>query len=103
MANPSVTETITAPDIAAGVTYDYTFTTNADLSAVGSYDLKVSVTYPAIPLVTNDTLTKIFKQLDNPPINLNSDFLDDIETAYRSDLYVQQIGLDGKDRYDFVT
>lgn len=102
--DPPVNEIITTPAIAAGSTYEYTFTTTADMSAVGTYNLSASVSYSADPVSANDTLAKVFKQLDNPFIDLNSvDFFDDIETATHSSYFSGQIGLDGADRYDFVS
>lgn len=101
--NPPVNETIIAAVIAARGSYTYTFTTKADLSAIGNHDLKVSVSYPGDPVVKNDTLRKIFKQLDNPPIDLTTDFVDDMEAAAVQAHTTPQIGLQGSDRYDFTT
>ncbi|MEO8403938.1 MAG: S8 family serine peptidase, partial [Chitinophagaceae bacterium] len=102
-ANPVVNETITAPNIAGGATYNYTFTATADLSAIGIYDLTASVSYPSDPVSHNDTLSARIKQLDNPLINLATDFLDNMETAPEQSWTTAQTGLDGLDRYDFVT
>ena len=99
--NPPVNETIIAPNIVARGLYTYNFVTPANLSAIGSYDLKVSVSYPGDPVPKNDTLTKTFKQLDNPFIDLTTDFLDDIESAAVQTHTTQQTGLSGLDRYDF--
>jgi len=99
--NPPVNETIVAPNIAALGSYTYNFVAPADLSAIGSYDLKVSVSYPGDPVPKNDTLTKTFKQLDNAFIDLTTDFLDDIESAAVQTHTTQQTGLSGLDRYDF--
>ena len=99
--NPPVNETIIAPGIAASSTYDYSFTTLADMSAIGLHPLKVSVSYPADPVIKNDTLSTIFKQIDNPLIDLTTDFVDDIETADVQSYKTPQIGLQGLDRYDF--
>lgn len=101
--DPPVHETITAPNIAAGATYDYTFVTTADMSAIGSYSLKVSVSYPGDAVTANDTLVKIFKQIDNQPIDLTTDFLDDIESATDQAYGSAYMGLEGIDRYDFTT
>lgn len=101
--DPPVNETITAPNIAAGATYNYTFVTAADMSAVGSYPLKVSVSYPGDAVTANDTLTKVFKQIDNQPIDLTADFLDDIESATDATYGSAYMGLEGIDRYDFTT
>ena len=101
--NPPVTETIVAPNIGSRLSYNYTFTAPVNLSAVGTYQLKVSVSYPGDPYVQNDTITAIFKQLDNPFINLATDFIDDIESAVPKAYTGRQVGLSGLDRYDFNT
>ncbi|MEI9946212.1 MAG: S8 family serine peptidase [Chitinophagaceae bacterium] len=102
--NPAVNEIITAPNIGAGATYNYTFTVPVDMSSVGSYNLQASVSYPGDPVTTNDTLRKTFKQLDNTVINLTTDFLDNFEAAPEQSFTVlSQMGLEGLDRYDFVT
>jgi hypothetical protein len=103
-ASPVVNEIITAPNIAAGATFDYTFLATANMAAVGTYPLAVSVSYPGDPVTANDTLAKVYKQLDNPFIDLTvADFLDNIESASVKDYVGAQIGLDGLDRYDFTT
>ncbi len=101
--NPPVNETIIAPNIGASQTYDYNFTTLANLLPIGLHELKVSVSYPGDPVVKNDTLLKTFKQLENFPINLTTDFIDDIETATVQSHTTSQTGLEGLDRYDFVS
>lgn len=100
-SNAPVNETIIAPNIAAAGTFSYSFSTPADMSAVGVHDLKVSVSYPGDPVVKNDTLAKTFKQLENPFIDLTTGFIDDIETAVVQSHTTPQIGLQGLDRYDF--
>lgn len=97
-----VVETITAPNIAAGATYDYTFTATADLSVVGTYQITASVTRAGDPVAANDTLRRTVKQLANPAISLISTFLDDLETAGTQEWTYRVSGLDGLDRYDFV-
>ena len=82
-------------------TYTYNFVTTANLSAIGTYNLKVSVSYPGDPVPKNDTLIKTFKQLDNAFIDLTTEFLDDLETAAVQTHTTQQTGLVGLDRYDF--
>jgi hypothetical protein len=98
-----VTETIVAPVIASRGTLDYTFTTPVDMSALGTYDVQVIVSYPGDPVTKNDTLRTTFKQLDNPLINIATPFLDNIETASPFALTGRQFGLPGLDRYDFST
>lgn len=100
---PAINETIINPGIAAGGTYLHTFATQADLSAVGDHMLAVSVSYAGDAVTANDTLTANFKQLDNPAIDLATDFLDNIEAAPVQTYTSAQTGLTGLDRYDFVT
>jgi hypothetical protein len=100
--NPPVNETIIAPNIAARATYNYTFTTTADMSAIGIYSLKVSVSYPGDPVVKNDTLNVLVKQLDNPFIDLTTNFIDNIEAGSLQSHTTPQVGLQGLDRYDFT-
>lgn len=99
--DPPVTETITAPNIGSRLSYTYTFPVPVDMSVVGTYDLKVNISYPGDPIAQNDTLAKTFKQLDNPFIDLAADFVDDLETADVQAHTGMQIGLAGLDRYDF--
>ncbi len=101
--NPPVNETIIAPNIGARLSYNYTFTTPVNMSATGVYNLRVSVSYPGDPYSSNDTLAKSYKQLDNPFIDLTSDFIDDIESATIQAHTTPQTGLQGADRYDFST
>ena len=98
---PPVNETIIAPVIIARGSYIYNFVATANMSAIGSYNLKVSVSYPGDPVPKNDTLVKTFKQLDNAFIDLTTEFLDDLETAAVQTHTTQQTGLVGLDRYDF--
>ncbi|MCX8019274.1 MAG: S8 family serine peptidase [Chitinophagaceae bacterium] len=102
-AGPVVTETITNPNIPPGGTYDYTFTTTANLSAVGSYTVQASVNYTSDPIPSNNQITRTIKQLDNPPVNLSTVFTDDFETAPVFSVNVRTNGLPGLDRYDFVS
>jgi len=99
--SPAVSETIINPAIAARGTYTYTFTTTANMSAVGSYPLTVTVSYPGDPVTANDTLTKVYKQLDNPALDLATDLVDNMEGAPVQSYTSAQTGLTGLDRYDF--
>lgn len=102
-ATPQVNETIIAPDIPAGATYDYTFTSPVDMSVAGIYDLKVGIQYTGDPVLANDTLRRIIKQIDNPVIDLTADLIDDFESVPEQTIMNNQIGLEGLDKYDFVT
>ncbi len=97
-----VTETITAPAIAGGATYEYTFTATADLSAVGSYTFDAAIAKAGDPVAANDSLSKTFRQLDNPPITvLSPAWTDDFESLPVQEFTTLQMGLNGSDRYDF--
>lgn len=98
-----VNETITAPNIPAGATYNYTFTNPVDMSAAGIYDLKAGIQYTADPVPANDTLRKIVKQIDNPAIDLANGLLDDFESAPEQTVMNGQIGMEGLNKYDFIT
>lgn len=93
------TQTI-APNIAAGATYDHSFSVTANLSGVNTYIIKASVTKAGDAIVANDTLTKTFKQLDNQPVSLP--FTDNFDAAPVQTVQVAQMGLQGLDRYDFT-
>ncbi|MBO9682462.1 MAG: S8 family serine peptidase, partial [Flavisolibacter sp.] len=96
-----VTENVTTT-IAAGATYDYTFTTTADLSAAGNYNLVVVVkNSTADPVSVNDTATTLVRHADNQPLNLTSDFIDNIETATAASYEKDTVALSGLERYDF--
>jgi hypothetical protein len=90
--------------IAAGGFIDYTFTTNADLSAVGTYSFQVTAAKASDPNNSNNSITKVFKQLDNPAFTI-TDFPwnDDFETVPEQTVMDNQMGLNGRDRYDFVS
>ena len=96
-----VTENITAT-IAAGATYDYTADRRADLSAAGNYNLVVVVkNSTADPVSVNDTATTLVRLADNQPLNLASDFIDNIETATVATYEKDTLALNGLERYDF--
>jgi hypothetical protein len=96
-----VTENVVAT-IAAGVTYDYTFTTTADFSGAGNYNLTALVKNSTTdPVATNDTTSLLVKHADNQPLNLVSDFIDNIETATTATYEKDTIALNGLERYDF--
>ena len=101
-----VSEVITSPgiaDIPAGGFIDHTFATNANLLAVGTYSLQVTATKVSDPVIINNSTTKVFKQLDNQPItNVDLPWLDNLETAGVQTVNVRQMGLTGRDRYDFT-
>lgn len=101
----AVTEVITSPtaDIAAGSTIDHTFSTTADLSAAGSYNIVVYAKKGSDPVALNDTLRKQVKQLTNDPIiTTDLPWTDNMESVDEQTVIADQMGLSGSDRYDFV-
>ena len=101
---PPVSAVITSPlaDIPSGGFIDYTFSTNANFSAVGTYNIQVTATKTTDPVVINNSITKTFKQLDNQPITLAQlPWIDNFETVPVQTVLVDQMGLTGRDRYDF--
>lgn len=93
------TQTI-SPVIAAGATFDHSFSLPANLSPVGTYLFEVTVTKAADPVTVNNTLTKVIKQLDNQPFLLP--FTDNMDAAPVQSVQAPQMGLQNLDRYDFV-
>lgn len=96
-----VTENVPAT-IAAKSTYTYTFTTTADLSLPGNYNLVVVVNNSSPdPVAVNDTAVVLVKHADNQPLDLSSYFVDNLETAVPATYEKATVALDGLDRYDF--
>jgi hypothetical protein len=89
--------------VPADGTLNYTFTQTADLSAPGTYNLQVWVSYPGDPQSGNDTLTTVIKQLSNDPLTLNYTFTEDFESAAAATYYSPTRGFTGLDRCDFFT
>lgn len=97
-----ITQTIIAPTIAAGSFFDYTFPSTLDLSGSGTYVIEAGVIKTSDPVGINNTITKTFKQLINPPITISDlPWTDNFETLPVQSITVDQLGLDGSDRYDF--
>jgi len=74
-----------------------------DLSATGIYNLKVAVTNLAIadPVNSNDTVVITLKNLPNPPIDLDSDYIEEFE-GVGINKTGPEFGIDGADRWDFL-
>ncbi len=99
-----VTATIPVPaaTIAAGGSINYTFPLNADLSTVDTYNIVVTATKASDPVTANNTLSKRVKQLDNQPIMpAQLPWTDNFETTADQTVIINQMGLEGSDRYDF--
>jgi hypothetical protein len=96
-----VTDPAVTPTINAGATYDYTFAAPINLSAAGTYSIEITVTRTGgDPVTSNNIITKVFKQLNNPLVTLP--FTDNLEAAADQTVIIKQVGLQGSDRYDFV-
>lgn len=96
------TETI-SPVIAASGTYNHTFSLPADFSALGSYLLEAKLVKASDPVASNDSLSRIIKQLDNQPITVAQlPWTDNFNTLPEQTVMVSQMGLTGNDRYDFI-
>ncbi len=100
-AGTPVTETIINPNISAGATFNYIFISTINLSSPGKYTLKLTVAGAGDIVNVNNSITKIFKQLNNPVIILAPSFLDNLETAALQSVQTAQIGLTGSDQYDY--
>jgi hypothetical protein len=96
----TVNSQLISPTIQPGGTVDHTFNVTADLSAVGSYRIKVFVNKPQDPITENNSMVRVFKQMDNPSVSVP--FLDQVESIAVQEISADQTGLNGGDRYDFV-
>lgn len=95
-----ITETI-GTTVAAGATYVHSFAAPVDFFAAGTYVLKAFVKNLGDANAANDTLTTVVKQIENSPINLNTTFLDNIESAWPASYEKDTVGINGDERYDF--
>jgi len=90
-------------DIPAGGFIDYTFSTNVNLSAIGTYIIQATATKISDPVILNNSVTKTFKQLDNQPITLAQlPWIENFETMPVQTVIADQMGLTGRDCYDFI-
>lgn len=99
---PIVTANVNFANVAAGASTNYTFSTTANLSAPGTYRIKAWLSHPLDPVSANDTVTLEVRQLENPEINLDTDFLENFESSPAQTHTRRQIGLIGLDRFDFI-
>lgn len=99
-ADPAVMES-SSTVINSLATYQYTFTTTADLSAAGLYVIKAWVKRAGDTQVLDDTVSVTIKNLANPLITLP--VTEGFETAIVKDYTTNTIGLDSIDRVDFKT
>ncbi len=100
----TVSENITTPisEIPAGGFIDHTFATPEDLSAAGTYNIQFTITKTGDNVIANNSYTKVVKQLDNQIIDYaDLPWFDNLETAAEQSVVTNQMGLTGRDRYDF--
>lgn len=95
-------QTLTSPIAALGNTV-VNFT-GLDLSAIGTYQIKVAVENLAMndPVKSNDTITKYIRQLNNLPIDLNASFTDDFENTPVINQLIDSVGITPNDHWDFA-
>lgn len=76
-----------------------------DLSAAGNYQIKVAVTNLSLadPHNQNDTLTFWVKQIENNPLNLNTDFEETFENAAINNTIIgrNEMGIPNMEHWDF--
>ena len=86
---------------APGATYDHTFSSTINLSTPGTYTLNVTASVLGDMNLSNNSVTKVFKQLNNLPVTLTPSFLDNLESTTSQSVQTNQMGLTGSDRYDY--
>jgi hypothetical protein len=97
-----ISETVTTP-LGAQNVYTHTFSTTANLSAIGAYQFIAAVeNLDPDPVTNNNTLATSIKHLNNVVLDLSSVFLDKLETAAVGSYLKDTIGLTNLDRYDFI-
>lgn len=98
----TITETY-AGTLTSGTEENYTFTTQADLSATGAtYSIEAWISHAGDTHNENDDLDNpiVVKHLANPPIT-SIPFIEDFETTTNQSYTTDQFGLDGLDRGDY--
>lgn len=93
-----ITESSSA-SIAAGGTVNYTFTAPANLSAAGTYTIKVTVKQTGDTQTANDELTYTVKHISNPVVTLP--FAETFETTNIEEYKSAFFGLSNADRFDY--
>lgn len=102
-----VNETISNATInGGGGVLDYEFTTKANLSGAGPFNLEVAVSSPNDLKLNNNKISRTIKPLSNPQVNLQSsgpkiEFLDSNEPVVTGQYFNGTTGINGSDRYDF--
>lgn len=89
--------------INAATAITYSFGSNVDFSAPGTYELKIWVDHIGDTQKANDTLVRVIKNLVNDPITLSPSFTEGFESAAAATYDYRIRGLTGLDRADFGT
>ncbi len=95
-----ISENVPGP-VSGGATYTHTFITTYDFSSIGTYTIKAVVDYGPDTVKANDTLPSVIKQLDNQPIDLTTQFVENFDAAPEQEFKTAQMGLTNLDRFDF--
>lgn len=76
---------------------------NLNLSAPGTYSIRVAVKNNGIPdgVTANDTIVKVVRQLSNAPLNLTPGFEDGFEANGAISLLRDSLGFTQNERWDF--
>ncbi|NCU03735.1 MAG: S8 family serine peptidase, partial [Chitinophagaceae bacterium] len=93
-----ITESSSAA-IAAGGTVNYTFTAPANLAALGTYTIKVTVKQTGDNQPANDELTYTVKHIANPVVTLP--FVETFETTTVEEYKSAFFGISNADRFDY--
>lgn len=78
---------------------------NLDLSAVGTYQVRVAVSNLALadPVTVNDTFSLTVKQIANPVMNLSGGYTEGFEASPVLNLVGKgMVGIDGAEKWDFT-
>jgi len=94
-----VTES-SAVSIAANTTVNYTFATPANLSAPGTYNIKVTVKQTGDTQTANDEFTYVVKHVANPAVSLP--FVETFETTGNDEYKTNFFALTNANRFDYL-
>ncbi len=87
--------------ISAGGTVNYTFTTTANLSATGTYTIRVFVKQAGDAQTANDEVTYTIRHVANPAVVLP--YTETFETTGTAEYNSNLFALTNADRFDFTT
>ncbi|RYY61673.1 MAG: T9SS type A sorting domain-containing protein [Chitinophagaceae bacterium] len=98
-----ISQTLVNPIIGSNNSKMFSFTSTADFSAVGEYDVDLAVAFAGDPVSSNDTLTVHLRQVDNAVMDLTTDHVDDFEAMPVAEYIGPRFALESADRFDFTT